>query len=474
MTTGTKTPSEGRGSAWIASADEGTCEGMAARGPNSPREKVRRLQRRLFVAAKTDGKRRFHALYDRIHRSDVLMEAWDRVRRNKGAAGVDGETLMAIERRGVTEFLEGIRKRLEEGRYRPLPVRRKYIAKADGKQRPLGIPTVGDRVVQMAAKIVLEPIFEAGFRAGSYGFRPKKSATDALEAIRLTGGRGHRFVVDADIQAFFDSIDQGILMTLVEQRISDKRVLKLLRQWLRAGVMEEGAVKASTLGTPQGGVISPLLANIYLDLLDGAWERECSHLGRLIRYADDFVVLCRTRADAEEAMRRLHVVLDVLRLKLHPTKTRLVDLGLGKDGFVFLGCYLRIVRSHFKGREYLYRWPSPKAMKSVRTKIKDLTDRRKRSGMKDIREVIEDLNPILRGWGNYFRTGNASAKFNAIDRYVMERLQKLLATRGGQRKNRPGGKPFRVMDWPHTRFVTEHGLYKLLGTIRYPDRTHAA
>ena len=448
---------------------------MAARGPNSPCEKVRSLQRRLFVAAKTDGKRRFHALYDRIHRSDVLMEAWGRVRRNKGAAGVDGETLAAIERQGVAKFLEGIRSRLEEGRYRAQPVRRRYIPKPDGKQRPLGIPTVSDRVVQMAAKIVLEPIFEAGFRDGSYGFRPRRSATQALEAIRLTGGRGHRFVVDADIKAYFDSIDQGRLMELVERRISDKRVLKLLRQWLRAGVMEEGTVKASALGTPQGGVISPLLANVYLDVLDGVWERQCSHLGRLIRYADDFVVLCRTRADAEEALRRLRIVLGLLRLTLHPEKTRLVDLGVGKDGFVFLGCHLRIVRSHFKkGREYLFRWPSPKAMKSVRTKIHDLTDRRRRSGMKDIREVIRDLNPILRGWGNYFRTGNASDKFQAIDRYVTERLQRLLATRGGQRTNRPGGRPFRRRDWPHTRFVEEHGLHKLIGTIRYPDRTHAA
>jgi len=196
LTTGTKTPSEGRGPAWIAPVDEGTCEGMAARGPNSPREKARSLQDRLFVAAKADGQRRFHALYDRIYRVDVLGEAWDRVRKNKGAAGVDGETLKAIERRGVPEFLEGIRERLEAGEYRPQPVRRRYIPKPDGKQRPLGIPTVSDRVVQMAAKIVLEPIFEAGFRDGSYGFRPGRSATQALEAIRLTGGRGHRFVVD--------------------------------------------------------------------------------------------------------------------------------------------------------------------------------------------------------------------------------------------------------------------------------------
>ena len=199
-----------------------------------------------------------------------------------------------------------------------------------------------------------------------------------------------------------------------------------------------------------------------------------SSLLQVLGLADDFVVLCRTRANAEESLRRLRIVLGHLRLTLHPDKTQLVELGLGKDGFVFLGCHLRIVRSHFKGREYLFRWPSPKAMKGVRTKIRDLTDRRRRSGMKDIREVIRELNPVLRGWGNYFQTGNASAKFLAIDRYVEERLQKLLATRGGQRKNLPGGKPFRHVDWPHTRFVQEHGLYKLMGTIRYPDRTHAA
>lgn len=440
---------------------------MAER-PNNPAYKVRQLQRRLYVTAKRSRRRRFHAIYDRICRDDVLAEAWERVKANKGAAGVDGETLSAIERGGTDAFLHDLRHRLRTKRYWPQPVRRQYIPKPDGTKRPLGIPTVRDRVVQAAAKLVVEPIFEADFKECSYGFRPRRRATDALETIRLNGGR-HRYVVEIDIQKFFDTIDHEKLMRLVERRVSDRRVLKLLRKWLRAGVMVEGRREDTELGSPQGGVISPLLANIYLNALDTIWERQCRHLGQLVRYADDAVVLCRNQTDAEESLRRLGIIMERLGLKLHPDKTRIVELGLGKRGFVFLGCYIRIVLSHFKGREYVFRWPSPRAMTRIRARVRELTDRRRWAGLRDIRAVIEGLNPVLRGWGNYFRTGNASWKFQEVDRYVNQRLVRLLPHVRAWRR-----RPFDLRAWPPARFAAEFGLHRLVGTIRYPGFAHAS
>lgn len=432
-------------------------------GPK-PGDNVRRLQRKLWFAAKASAGRRFHALYDKVVRGDVLEEAWCRVASNRGAAGVDEQTIAAVQAYGVERMLDELQASLRQGRYRPQPVLRREIPKPDGGRRPLGIPTVKDRVVQQAARLVLEPIFEADFSASSYGFRPKRSATQAMETIRKAFPRGYVFAVEADIVDCFGSIDQQRLLSGVAERISDRRVLKLVRRWVEAEVMVEGRVRESVTGLPQGGVISPLLANIYLDAFDEKWAEQGS--GVLVRYADDFVILARSEAQANQALAEARHILEELGLALHPAKTRVVDLREGREGFDFLGCHFharlsgRLLERGIR-RYYLHRWPSQRSMKRIRTKVKVLTGRKRAST--DVRVIIRDLNPVLRGWGNYFRTGNAASKFIQVDSYVWRRFRTLLRKRYGR-----AAMATRGTAWTHD-WLVGLGLYRLRGTIRYPE-----
>ena len=395
---------------------------------------VRALQHALYRAAKADPGRRFHALRDKVYRRDVLWRAWVAVRRNAGAPGIDGTTLADVEEYGVERLLEELAEDLRTGQWRPLPCRRVLIPKPGTReQRPLSIPRVADRIVQAAVKIVLEPIFEADFLPCSFGFRPKRSAHDALQILIDESWQGARWVVETDIANCFSAIPHEKLMQAVQERISDQGILRLLRAMLRAGVMDDGVVRREVSGTPQGGPVSPLLCNVYLHRLDRAWDTR-NH-GVLVRYCDDLVVMCRSRAQANAALERLTVLLGDLGLEPKAAKTRIVHLVEGGQGLDFLGFHNRLVRGRTPRSAhltFLARWPARKALQHARDRIRSITARSRL--LVPVEHIVEDLNLFLRGWSGYFRYGNSARVLGQIRNYALTRLALWLSKRGNRRR----------------------------------------
>jgi RNA-directed DNA polymerase len=425
---------------------------------------VRALQHALYRAAKADPGRRFHSLWDKILRRDVLWRAWIAVRRNDGAPGIDKITLADVERYGVARLLDELVEDLRGGRYRPLPARRVFIPKPGrpDERRPLSIPAVRDRVVQAAVKIVLEPIFEADMLACSYGFRPRRSAHDGLQVLIDESWRGRRWVVETDIANCFEAIPIEALMQAVEERVCDRSVLKLLRLMLRAGVLQDGQVHRSATGTPQGGVISPLLANVYLHRIDRAWD--VREHGVLVRYADDALVMCGSREQAEAALARLRALLAELGLEPKQAKTRIVHLQVDGEGVDFLGFHHRLVRAQGrrgtgKGVVFLARWPTTRAMQHARNRIRDLTDRRR--VLLSVTWIVQDVNRFLRGWAAYFRYGNSARHFDKIMGYARMRIAIFI----GKKHRRSRAFGWQVLAFQAPDYL---GLINLDGTVAAP------
>lgn len=426
-------------------------------------ENIRTLQRKLYRKAKQEPVYRFYALYDKVCRADILGHAYNLVRANKGSAGIDGVTFEAIEEKEEeSSFLAELEEALKSKRYKPDPVRRVMIPKPDGSERPLGIPTIRDRVAQMAVKLVIEPIFEADFCDNSYGFRPKKSAHDAVDDAAYTMNKGYTEVIDADLSKYFDTIPHAELMREVAKRISDSGILHLVQMWLKAPVMEVdkkgkkkniGGGKGNRKGTPQGGVISPLLSNLYLHILDKTWSENQlqSHLGaRIVRYADDIVVLCRK--GTEKPMTKLREILDKLKLNLNETKTRVVNTFQGR--FDFLGFTIWMGKSRRTGNHYPHVQPSRKSVKKIKDRVTEQTGRYRTIVPLD--DVISKVNSTLRGWVGYFHIRNCSKSLEDVRGHVEQRLRTHLCKRHKIRDRKVGYARFgnRVL-------YEKYGLYKV-------------
>ena len=425
-------------------------------------EKIRTLQRKLYIKAKQEPAFRFYALYDKVSRGDILSHAWRLVRANRGSPGIDGVSFAAIENgEGVERFLRDLSRELQERSYRAQPVRRVMIPKADGSKRPLGIPTIRDRVAQMAVKLVIEPIFEADFSAHSYGFRPGKSAHDAIDDIANALWGGHTQVIDADLSKYFDTIPHDRLLTMVAQRIVDGGILSLIKQWLKVPVVGEdedgtrkivGGGKGNSKGTPQGGVISPLLSNVYLHILDRIWQRNDlrGKLGaHLVRYADDFVVLCKR--GEEEPFKVVRQVLGRLGLSLNESKTHVVDAT--KEGFDFLGFTIKMSRGAKSGKPYPNVRPSNKAVQKVKVRIKELTGRE--LTCIPLSDVVSNVNRSLQGWVNYFHYRNSSQVMSGVRYHTEERLRTHL-----RRRHKVKCRRTAYIRFPRTDLYGRYGLYK--------------
>ena len=439
-------------------------------------ENIRTLQRKLYRKAKQEPACRFHALYDKVYRADILSHAYRLVRANKGSAGIDGVTFEAIkEREGVTAFIAELEEALRNKTYKPDPVKRVMIPKSDGSQRPLGIPTIRDRVAQMAVKLVIEPIFEADFCDTSYGFRPKKSAHDAVDDVAYALNAGHTEVIDADLSKYFDTIPHAKLMATVAERICDGAILHLIQLWLKAPVMEVdkdgtkrniGGGKGNRTGTPQGGVISPLLSNLYLHILDRIWERNNlqQRLGaRIVRYADDIVILCR-RNKSDQVMTVLRQILERLELTLNETKTKSVNAYEGK--FDFLGFTLWMGRGRKTGNYYPHVQPSKRAEQKVKDRITELTKRGRT--IMPLEWVVNEVNAMVRGWVGHFHYRNCSQTLNRVRNHLEQRLITHLRKRHKVRVRSSG-----YVRFPNRSLYEKYGLYKVPTTAGW-TRAHAS